>query len=74
MDVGLATSGQLQAFGEQDSKKGFGPCYTWWMSAPLQPGWLETVDTTEHHAAWISDPCTVPPDQRSGDLWEIPRC
>ncbi|MCX8039855.1 MAG: DEAD/DEAH box helicase, partial [Planctomycetota bacterium] len=37
MDVGLATSAQLQAYRDQDAKKGFRPCYTWWMSATLQP-------------------------------------
>jgi CRISPR-associated endonuclease/helicase Cas3 len=34
MDVGLATSGQLQAYHDQDAGKGFRPRHTWWMSAP----------------------------------------
>ena len=48
MDVGLATSGQLQAFrGEdQSAKKSSRPCFTWWMSATLQPDWLETSPDT----------------------------
>ena len=33
MDVGLATSAQLQAFREQDRSKNLRPCFTWWMSA-----------------------------------------
>ena len=38
MDVGLATSGQLQAFREQDTalRGPRRPCKTWWMSATLQ--------------------------------------
>ena len=45
MDVGLATSAQLQAFREEDREKGLRPCHTWWMSATLQPEWLRSVDT-----------------------------
>jgi len=71
MDVGLATSAQLQAFREQDCKKGFRPCYTWWMSATLQPDWLKTVDTAEHHNDWIRDPCIMSSDHRRGALWNI---
>ena len=71
MDVGLATSAQLQAFREEDSKKGLQPCYTWWMSATLQPDWLKTVDTADNHTAWVCAPCTVPLAQRSGGLWDI---
>ncbi len=70
MDVGLATSAQLQTFREQDGKKGFRPCYTWWMSATLQPDWLRTVDSAEHHADWIRDPYIVPLSHRKGGLWE----
>jgi len=36
MDVGLATSAQLQAFRDDDGAKHLRPCYTWWMSATLQ--------------------------------------
>ena len=45
MDVGLATSAQLQAFREEDQGKKLRPCHTWWMSATLQPEWLRSVDT-----------------------------
>ena len=71
MDVGLATSAQLQAFREEDRKKRLRPCHTWWMSATLQPEWLRSVDTAPHHENWIYDPCLVAPAQRSGGLWEI---
>jgi CRISPR-associated endonuclease/helicase Cas3 len=70
MDVGLATSAQLQAYREQDCGKGFRPCHTWWMSATLQPKWLCSVDTKEFHEAWVKNPCTVPPAQRDGGLWK----
>lgn len=71
MDVGLATSAQLQAFREQDRDRGLRPCYTWWMSATLQPEWLKSVDTDAHYIAWTRDPCTVAPDQRRGGLWDV---
>ena len=71
MDVGLATSAQLQAFREEDRGKRLRPCHTWWMSATLQPEWLRTVDTARHHENWIRDPCLVASAQRSGGLWDI---
>jgi CRISPR-associated endonuclease/helicase Cas3 len=73
MDVGLATSAQLQAFRDADYEKNLRPCHTWWMSATLQPEWLRSVDTAEGHAAWVHDPCVVPVEQRSGGLWDIPK-
>ena len=71
MDVGLATSAQIQAFREEDRGKRLRPCHTWWMSATLQPEWLRSVDTAPHHENWIHDPCLVAPAQRSGGLWDI---
>lgn len=42
MDVGLATSGQLQGFADRDERDGKLPRRrrTWWMSATLQRDWL----------------------------------
>ena len=71
MDVGLATSAQLQAYRERDRKQNLRPCSTWWMSATLQPEWLKTVDTAEFHGEWIREPCTVAPQQRVGGLWNV---
>jgi CRISPR-associated endonuclease/helicase Cas3 len=71
MDVGLATSAQLQAFRDDDRGKGVRPCHTWWMSATLQPEWLRSVDTAPHHPRWVSEQCKVPAEQRSGGLWDI---
>jgi CRISPR-associated endonuclease/helicase Cas3 len=71
MDVGLATSAQLQAFRGDDSNKHLRPCHTWWMSATLQPDWLRSVDTAEYHGSWVQNPCQVPKEQRTGGLWDI---
>ena len=48
MDVGLATSGQLQVFRDTDYKaeRMMRPCSTWWMSATLQGSWLEQSPNT----------------------------
>ena len=59
MDVGLATSAQLQAYHDDDASKGFRPRHTWWMSATLQPEWLKSVDTEQHHPRWCHDPVVV---------------
>lgn len=71
MDVGLATSAQLQAFREEDREKHLRPCHTWWMSATLQPDWLRSVDTETCHKSWIQDPIEVPGRDRHGGLWDI---
>ncbi|MEQ8768682.1 MAG: CRISPR-associated endonuclease Cas3'' [Planctomycetota bacterium] len=61
MDVGLATSAQLQAFCDDDAKeeRSFRPRLSWWMSATLQPNWLKSVDTVAHHTAWTTSPMTL---------------
>lgn len=71
MDVGLATSAQLQAFRDADSGKSLRPCHTWWMSATLQPEWLKSVDTAERQLSWIENPCRIGPDERHGGLWNV---
>lgn len=71
MDVGLATSAQLQAYRDQDAEKSLRPCYTWWMSATLQPEWLHSIDTSSVFDTWAAEPCVVPPTNRSGGLWDI---
>jgi CRISPR-associated endonuclease/helicase Cas3 len=73
MDVGLATSAQLQAFREADRGKGLRPCHTWWMSATLQPEWLRSVDTADYHPRWVGSLCEVPAGERSGGLWGVPK-
>lgn len=71
MDVGLATSAQLQAFRQEDRGKQLRPCHTWWMSATLQPEWLKSVDTASYHESWADEPCRVRPDQRRGGPWDV---
>src|SRR5712664_966200 len=73
-DVGLATSAQLAAFRAQDAGSRSGalrPSRTWWMSATLQPRWLETVD----HALRVPDlaartECIREAERRDG-LWAV---
>ena len=61
MDVGLATSAQLQAFFDDDAEadRSLRPRLSWWMSATLQLDWLKSVDTVAHHAAWATSPTTL---------------
>lgn len=64
MDVGLATSAQLQAFFDDDllASRSLRPRLSWWMSATLQSDWLKSVDTATHHATWTASPTTLTPD------------
>lgn len=71
MDVGLATSAQLQAFRDQDRSKQLRPCYTWWMSATLQPEWLDTVDFHTQLGHLSDAVIRADPASRQGGLWEI---
>lgn len=68
MDVGLATTAQLQAFRQHRPERAIRPCRSWWMSATLQPSWLETVDT---EAMVKALPQTrIASSARSGRLWD----
>lgn len=71
MDVGLATSAQLQAFHDDDRPKGLRPRHTWWMSATLQPAWLKTVDTEPRHDDWCRSSVVVAPEERDRGLGAI---
>lgn len=74
MDVGLATSTQLQAFREQDHGAGRlrRPCRTWWMSATLQPGWLGTGPDAQRFLPELPMQ-RIPVAQRVGPLWDDDR-
>ncbi|MBI2315711.1 MAG: DEAD/DEAH box helicase, partial [Betaproteobacteria bacterium] len=70
MDVGLATSAQLQGFASGDERDGKlpRPRRTWWMSATLQRDWL--------HRAPDLDVDTLPlirlePAEKTGPLWTV---
>ena len=69
MDVGLATSGQLQAFRNEDERAGktLRPCFTWWMSATLRRSWLNASPET---AGMSCDPHWIKRDARRGELWD----
>jgi CRISPR-associated endonuclease/helicase Cas3 len=70
MDVGMATSGQLQAFREDEQGRGRGarPCATWWMSATLQSGWLRKSPDTRVLTTDLAE-TRIRADQRTGHLW-----
>lgn len=71
MDVGLATSSQLQAFRRQDAQggKSLRPCVTWWMSATLQRAWLAASPETAGWGGSLPQVC-IPPARRQGALWD----
>ncbi len=73
MDVGLATSAQLQSFRRDDllATKQLRPCVTWWMSATLQPAWFESADTRPMVAELRETLQRIPEDERSGWAWEV---
>ncbi|MGF1643460.1 MAG: DEAD/DEAH box helicase [Thiotrichales bacterium] len=70
MDVGLATSTQLQAFRRDDAEEGKAqrPCHTWWMSATLQPDWLAKSPDTTALVHDLAD-TKIPKHDRVGHLW-----
>lgn len=70
MDVGLATSAQLQAFRDDDLRKALRPCKTWWMSATLQRDWLARSPDTKTLVTDLPSVTSVPADMRHGLLWE----
>jgi CRISPR-associated endonuclease/helicase Cas3 len=68
MDVGLATSAQLQAYHDHNAGRGFRPRHTWWMSATLQPSWLRSVDTDARQRVWVQEPVVIPAQSRAAEL------
>ncbi|MGC4067354.1 MAG: CRISPR-associated endonuclease Cas3'' [Polyangiaceae bacterium] len=73
MDVGLATSAQLQAFFDEDlrASRSLRPRLSWWMSATLQSDWLKSVDTAAQHAVWTTSPTTLTSDALGSGLATI---
>lgn len=70
MDVGLATSVQLQAFREGEAERSPLPAHAWWMSATLQEDWLRTcVDFAGRVNALPRLEMAV--SERSGPLWKV---
>lgn len=73
MDVGLATSAQLQAFFDDDGARGQRPRASWWMSATLQSEWLKTVDTAPRHPSWTEAPITLAFNARKSGPAAVPK-
>jgi CRISPR-associated endonuclease/helicase Cas3 len=71
MDVGLATSAHLQAFRRRALELSPWSTSTWWMSATMQPDWLQTVDTDQEFENWKQNDIRVAAEQRDGGLWKI---
>ncbi len=71
MDVGLATTGQLETFRAEDAaaQRMLRPAHSWWMSATLQPEWLRSVDTEQLVQSIEPRTLRIPPPLRSGALW-----
>lgn len=71
MDVGLATSAQIQAFRDDDAalNRALRPCRTWWMSATLQPEWLAKSPDTVRLTANLPR-LSIAPEMRVGRLWD----
>lgn len=71
MDVGLITSVQLQAMRTPGAKDSVVPlAKTWWMSATLQPRWLESVDFSDELRRIEAATISIPADQRTGVLFD----
>jgi CRISPR-associated endonuclease/helicase Cas3 len=73
MDVGLATTAQLQAFRRDDGFEGklIRPCVTWWMSATLQPDWLVSADTRPMVGELRETLVRIPTEERVGGPWTV---
>ena len=72
MDVGLATSGQLQVFRDADRGEGKSVrgCTTWWMSATLQRAWLDKSPDAAELAKQLGDRThQIEPAHRVGAEW-----
>lgn len=71
MDVGFATSMQLQAFRDDETSAGhtIRPCFTWWMSATLQAEWLIKSPDTRNMAEIVVH-TGIPSSVRTGHLWD----
>lgn len=70
MGVALATSTQLQAFRDAWKETALRPNYSWWMSATLQPEWLDSIDYQGTRQEQLELPISVPENERSGGIWE----
>lgn len=70
MGVGLATSTQLQAFRDALVGRSLRGTWSWWMSATLQPSWLDSIDFRAMRREHLAQPLHVPEEERKGGIWE----
>lgn len=70
MGVGLATSTQLEAFRRSRAATALRPTISWWMSATLQPDWLDSIDFRETRQRELAEPIRIPAEERRGHLWD----
>jgi CRISPR-associated endonuclease/helicase Cas3 len=68
MDVGLATSAQIESFIAQSPEKSRRPFASWWMSATMQRNWLRSVDTGPRIDTLPQ--ISIAAKARSGHLWD----
>lgn len=69
MDVGLTTGTQLAMF--RKAYAALRPSFTWWMSATLQPSWLESVESRPVLPRLQDEMLTIPEGDRTGGLWDV---
>jgi CRISPR-associated endonuclease/helicase Cas3 len=71
MDVGLATSAQLQGFADNEESNGRlpRPRRTWWMSATLQSDWLARAPALV--SAGSLPMIQLQPGEQAGPLWVV---
>lgn len=69
MDVSLITSVQMQQFRNEDYAKTSRPCYSWWMSATLQPEWFETPEAHDMLKTLKQDILTMQKEDETQPLW-----
>lgn len=73
MGIGLTTSAQLQAFWRDDqNRQSLGLSRrTWWMSATLQPSWLESPETAGFLQQLKDSMLVIEDGDRSGEQWHV---
>ncbi len=73
MGIGLTTSAQLQAFWrDEQNKESLGLSRrTWWMSATLQPAWLESPETAGFIEELKDNMLVIEDGDRTGAQWKV---
>ena len=73
MGIGLTTSAQIQAFWrDEQNKETLGLSRrTWWMSATLQPAWLESPETASFIDELKENMLVVEEGDRTGAQWKV---